>query len=251
MDTGKNSTTRFSDRVADYALYRPGYPVALLTLLARRIGFDQDSVVADIGSGTGLSAQLFLGNGNKVYGVEPNKEMREAAEQAFEANPLFESVNGTAEDTGLANQSVDVLFSAQAFHWFNVEEAKKECVRILKPGGNLVLAWNQRKLDDAFQQEYEQALFDCIEGYEAITRLKIDREKIARFFNPRPVQEEHLNYAQVFDLESLKGRTRSSSYCPKSGPAYEKLMQQLESLFYKYQTNGQLDFYYETIVFWC
>ncbi|HEX8116661.1 MAG TPA: methyltransferase domain-containing protein, partial [Pyrinomonadaceae bacterium] len=71
-------TARFSTRVADYIKYRPGYPPAVLRLLERECGLGPDSVVADVGSGTGLLSELFLKNGNRVYGVEPNREMREA-----------------------------------------------------------------------------------------------------------------------------------------------------------------------------
>src|SRR3954467_10992955 len=115
-----NSTTRFTDRVEDYVRYRPSYPAAeLLDFLTAKTGFDASWVVADIGSGTGISTELFLKNGNKVYGVEPNDAMRQKGEELLKGYPLFTSVNGSAEHTTLADRSVDLVIAGQAFHWFN------------------------------------------------------------------------------------------------------------------------------------
>ena len=151
----KTNTTRFFDRVEDYIKYRPGYPKQIIGILSHKIGLNQNSIIADIGSGTGISSNLFLTNGNKVYAVEPNKEMREAAELIYATNSNFISVNGTAEKTNLKERSVDIIFCAQAFHWFNSNKAKKEFNRVLKPSGHIVLAWNVRKENDGFQKDYE------------------------------------------------------------------------------------------------
>src|SRR6476661_7118338 len=105
---------RFSNRVDNYVKYRPGYPSAILDLFRDEMNLGTHSVVADIGSGTGLSAKLFLENGNKVYGVEPNAAMRAAAEEFLKPFPNFVSVDGTSEDTTLPNDSVDIVIAAQA-----------------------------------------------------------------------------------------------------------------------------------------
>src|SRR3954467_5791308 len=120
-----NSTTRFTDRVEDYVRYRPSYPAAeLLDFLTAKTGFDASWVVADIGSGTGISTEMFLRNGNKVYGVEPNDAMRQKAEELLKEYPGFTSVNGTAENTQLPDKSVGLVLAGQAFHWFNPPVAR-------------------------------------------------------------------------------------------------------------------------------
>ena len=108
-----NSTTRFSDRVAYYIKYRPGYPAKVITLLNREIGLSPATVIADIGSGTGISSELFLKNGNRVFGVEPNQPMREAAESRLAGYDAFISINGTAEATTLPDASVDLVTAGQ------------------------------------------------------------------------------------------------------------------------------------------
>ena len=142
-----DSNTRFSDRVADYVRTRPGYPTAVLDILGTETGLNPATVVADVGAGTGLSAELFLRNGNTVFGVEPNREMREAAESLLAGYANFHSVAGSAESTTLPDASVDLIVAGQAFHWFDVPRARAEFRRILRPDGVVVLMWNTRRLD--------------------------------------------------------------------------------------------------------
>lgn len=129
----RDPTRRFSDRVENYVRYRPGYPRALLECLAREHGLDPAHAVADIGSGTGILSELLLRNGNAVFGVEPNAEMRAAAERLLRGQAKFHSVDGRAEATTLPTASVDWITAAQAFHWFDVSAARREFRRILRP----------------------------------------------------------------------------------------------------------------------
>src|SRR5712691_7831802 len=140
---------RFSNRVADYVRYRPGYPPAVLDLLRTDCGLRPDHVVADIGSGTGILSKLFLENGNRVFGVEPNAEMRQAGEEYLASYDGFSSIEGSAESTTLADSSVDFITAAQAFHWFDPQAARREFARILKPGGWVVILWNDRRMEEA------------------------------------------------------------------------------------------------------
>ena len=143
METQLNPKGRFSNRVENYTRFRPGYPVEIITLLCDECSLTKDSVVADIGSGTGKLAELFLNAGCQVFGIEPNKEMREAGERMN--HPNFTSIDASAEETTLPVRSVDFVTAGQAFHWFDLARCRPEFVRILKPGGWLVIVWNLEK----------------------------------------------------------------------------------------------------------
>src|SRR5215211_465185 len=152
-------TQRFTGRVESYARYRPSYPQAVLDLLAAECGLTSASVVADVGSGTGLLSELFLENSNRVLGIEPNEEMRAAGERLLRDYPRFTSVAGTAEATTLDDACVDFVAAGQAFHWFDPERARTEFARILEPTGWVVLIWNLRRKDATpFLAAYERLL---------------------------------------------------------------------------------------------
>lgn len=247
----KASTTRFSNRVNDYVKYRPKYPVQILELFREKIGLDREYIIADIGSGTGFSSELFIQNKNKVFAVEPNSEMRLAAEKKFLGNQSFISINGSAEKTGLQKESVDMVFCGQAFHWFNKTLAKAEFKRILKTNGHIVLAWNERDEKDIFQKKIGRILNKNIPEYKSATDKKIVEKEIAKFFSPKILHKEVLKNFQAFDLIGLKGRLKSSSYFPKNGIKYEHLIKEIEELFYRFEKNNVVDFNYETNIFWC
>jgi ubiquinone/menaquinone biosynthesis C-methylase UbiE len=246
----KTSTARFSDRVEDYVKYRPHYPQQIIELLKNKIELNISSVIADIGSGTGISTGLFLNKGNKVFTVEPNNKMREAAELIYLKESNFISVNGTAENTNLEEHSIDIIICAQAFHWFNISETKNEFKRILKPTGHIVLIWNVRKEKDDFQNCYEMIL-KSIPEYNDVKHRNISDKEIINFFAPKPMQKESVANFQTLNLNGLKGRLKSSSYCPTEGDEYERLMHELDILFYKFEKDGIIKFEYETKVYYC
>src|ERR1700733_7160637 len=143
----KDATQRFSSRVDDYVRFRPGYPLEIIGLLKKECGLTANSVIADIASGTGIFTRMLLENGNRVFGIEPNDEMKRAGERFLADYPRFTSIAGTAEATTLPDGSVDIVTAAQAAHWFDGENARREFIRNLKPGGWLVLVWNDRRMD--------------------------------------------------------------------------------------------------------
>ena len=120
------TASRFNNRVENYIAYRPKYPAAVAEFLRNELGLSAASVVADVGSGTGILSELLLRAGCTVFGVEPNEAMREAAEELLQAYPNFKSVHGTAEATTLDDSSVDFVTAGQAFHWFDIEGARRE-----------------------------------------------------------------------------------------------------------------------------
>jgi SAM-dependent methyltransferase len=247
----RNRTTRFSNRVADYIKYRAHYPPEILDLLAAQCGFSPDSVVADIGSGTGILSHLFLENGNAVMGVEPNAEMRLAGEALLKDYARFTSVDATAEATKLPPECCDFVTAGQAFHWFEQVKARQEFQRILRPEGYAVVLINDRRTDSTpFLRDYE-AFLRTLEGdYKDINHKNLSDEHMLVFFGGKVKKARFDNY-QRFDLDGLIGRVASSSYCPaRDDPRFADVTKSLTALFNQYQQNDRVVFEYDTVMFY-
>jgi len=242
----------FSDRVDHYVMYRPGYPVEAIDFLYDTLGFGSAGTIADIGAGTGIFTQLLLERGSAVYAIEPNPEMRGAAESRLSAYERFRSVDGSAEETTLADHAVGAIVCAQAFHWFDIPLAKREFGRILRPGGYSALVWNRRSTDvDEFASAYDALLRRYGKDYEKVNHKNLRHEHFAAFFLNGAYERAVFPHRQQYDLDGLKGRTMSSSYCPLPGePGYEPLMAALDELFARAARNGVVAFEYETEVFY-
>ena len=245
-------TLRFSSRVDDYVRYRPSYPSEVVTLLRDECRLRSDSVIADIGSGTGLLAELFLRYGCEVFGVEPNAAMRGAGERILGSFPRFRSVEGRAESTTLDDASVDIITAGQAFHWFDPAQARAEFRRVLKPDGWVVLAWNERRVrTDAFLAGYEALLHNYAPEYANVDHRQIDAEAIGRFFGHDRWRSARFDNQQSFDWDGVRGRLHSSSYAPQPGSAgYAGMIQELESLFWRCERDGCIQFLYDTKVYY-
>ncbi len=247
-----NATSRFSDRVENYVRYRPGYPAEVVRELQAQCGLAPSHAVADIASGTGIWTRMLLENGNTVFGVEPNAEMREAGERLLAAFPesgfpTFTSIAGTAEATTLEDQSVDFVTAAQAAHWFDRERARREFVRILKPGGWLVLLWNERFTDSTrFLRDYEQLLLTYGTDYEDV-RHERTTDAVNEFFDPAPFQERAFEMRQEFDYAGVEGRLLSSSYAPgPEHPQHTPMLRELRRIFEASAVEGRAAFEYKT-----
>jgi ubiquinone/menaquinone biosynthesis C-methylase UbiE len=237
---------RFSNRVTDYVRYRPSYPRALLDLLREECGLCSDHLIADIGSGTGLLTKLFLDNGNLVWGVEPNAEMRSAGEEYLQANRNFTSVNGSAEATTLTSESMDFVTAGQAFHWFDAEAAAREFRRILKPGGSVVVVWQDRRMEEnQFTRAYEDILDRFGIDYQRVKEAYPEAEKIQAFFSRSPFQWRELPNSQSLDWEGLCGRLRSSSFAPTEDHAnFQPMMAELRKIFLAHLENNRVQLEY-------
>jgi SAM-dependent methyltransferase len=243
---------RFSDRVENYVKYRPDYPRELLAFLRDRFGLGARKRVADVGSGTGIFSAQLLELGAVVVAVEPNAEMRAAAERALAARPGFASVAAAAEDTGLPPGSVDLVTAAQAFHWFEAARARSEWKRILRPEGQALLIWNNRKLEGSpFLEEYEDLLLRHGVDYAVVRHQNLEeRGDIGAFFAPHKPELFSCAHEQRFDFEGLAGRVLSSSYAPAPGhPKHEPMMTALRALFERHERGGQVAFEYVTQAF--
>jgi SAM-dependent methyltransferase len=244
-------TQRFSSRVDNYVRYRPAYPPVVIHLLRDECGFTPGSVVADIASGTGIFTRMLLENGNHVFGVEPNAEMRRAGEQYLASYPNFTSVDGTAEATTLVARSMDIVAAAQAAHWFKLDAARREFVRILKPGGWAVLLWNQRRTASTpFLRDYEQLLITYGTDYQDV-RHERTTDVIDSFFAPAPFQSRTLEITQEVDYAALEGRLLSSSYTPPPGHAnYDPMLCEVRRIFALHENGGQVSIEYDTLIYW-
>jgi ubiquinone/menaquinone biosynthesis C-methylase UbiE len=245
----EDNYSRFSRVAENYLRYRPRYPRQLVDWLKAECGLLPTQIVADIGSGTGLMTLLFLENGNRVYGVEPNPEMRAGAEEFLRAYPLFTSVAATAEATTLADHSVEMITAGQAFQWFKHDLARQEFLRILLPQGWVVLVWNAPRNDSSpFAAAFEQFWHQYVDP-RSFGRERQRPDYITQFFGEDHLKEKTLDNHQVCDFEALKGRVLSASTSPQvDDPRYPMMLDDLAAIFNQYQKDGTVTIDYDTLV---
>ena len=249
---GAAPTERFSDRVDDYVKYRPHYSPDIVRALHDACGLTPIHIVADVGCGTGLLAKIFLENGNRVIGVEPNANMRLAGEQYLQRFEKFSMVSGSAEDTALPAKSADFVVAGQAFHWFHVEATRREFARVVKDNGWVVLIWHDRDMESTpFLRAYEELLLKYSTDYSKVAHNKVaNYAALEHFFHPQRMYMIIQATRQAFDLDGLRGRLLSSSYAPREGPAAETMLAELPPLFHHYQHNGQVTLEYTTKIYY-
>jgi SAM-dependent methyltransferase len=218
----------------------------VIELLERETGLTPQWRIADIGSGTGLSATIFIDNGNEVFAVEPNREMREAAERLLGGEPRFHSVAARAEETTLDDGSIDLAVAAQAFHWFDVDAARTELLRILRPPGWTALLWNTRRIaGDDLHAGLEAVLLEFGTDYSRVRHDRRDPQRLRSFFGG-PFTTHVLENAQLLDLDGLRGRVRSSSYVPAEGESgFDEMIRTVDALFAAHQRDGRVRLVYD------
>lgn len=205
----------FTSKVADYVASRPDYPDALYDVLARHAGLRPGIAVADIGAGTGLLSEGLLERGARVVAVEPNAAMRSASERILGLTEGFRAVEGAAEATSLPAHSVDLVTAAQAFHWFDVEPARRELLRILTAEGQVALIWNDRVTTEPLQVVLDE-VFLRHGGERRTAMLDVERERAncPRFFNGAPTQSFAVPHTHWLDEPGLLALAFSRSYMP-------------------------------------
>jgi len=250
-EAGRDPTARFSDRAQDYAKYRPHYSSDVVEALQEACSLRPEHILADVGCGPGLLAEIFLDNGNRVIGVEPNREMQHAGEDYLSAYPNFRMVDGSAEATTLPDASVDFVVAGQAFHWFQPVETRTEFARILKPGGWAVLLWHDRNVDATpFLRAYEDFVQCYSIDYDQISHKYVaSYSALERFFASNPMKLIQQHNQQRLDFDGLRGRLLSSSYIPKSGERYEAMSHELPHLFSSHAADGHVVLQYDTKIY--
>lgn len=232
---------KFTGKGTLYAKFRPTYPRDFIEYLYSEACLPDQSVIADIGSGTGIMTALLLEKGNPVFAVEPNEDMRRVAGENLRNFPLFTSVAASAEHTTLPDHSIDLITVAQAFHWFDRQAFREECHRILKPGGRVALIWNSRDPESTLVAENDQIIRKyCPEykGFSGGTRGPKPENDFSDFFSGGYMEKRFANDL-IFDLSGFIGRNLSASYALKEGDAqYDAFVTELKLLFGKYAVNG-------------
>jgi SAM-dependent methyltransferase len=226
-----NPQGRFSDRAQDYAKYRPSYPSAAIDRILEGLDTTSGLITADIGAGTGISSRLLADREVRVMAIEPNIAMRQVAQ----AHPLVEFRDGSAENTKLPDNSVDLVTCFQAFHWFNPEPTLTEFARILQPEGRIALVWNDRDLDggDRFTREYDYIITQASNNSPIHSRLDGKSGTLIKSLFPM-VSQQIFAYQQALTQDSLIGVATSASYIPQEGKAYQELVENLTNLHQKY-----------------
>lgn len=231
-DTGALSArNRFDGKSQLYVAARPTYPEACLKRLQALLP-TTDAHAVDVGAGTGLLTAQLLSLGCRVTAVEPNAEMRAEADRQLGEQPGYRAVDGTAEATGLPTHSCDLITAAQAFHWFDTVAFRRECQRILKPGGSVALLWNFRTPDAPVNRACTalcRELCPTFRGFSA--GFSPEDERIHAFFEPKLYRESFENDL-TYTRDGFVKRMLSASYAPKPGePSATAFVAALNALF--------------------
>jgi len=236
---------KFNGKAELYKKFRPSYPKELLDYLYSQIGFSKDSIIADIGAGTGILSRLFLERGSIVYAVEPNEDMRETSVKDLSYYENFTSFNASAENTGLQDNSIDFVTVAQAFHYFDRQLFKQECKRILRHGGKTVIVWNDVDRDSDLIRKSG----NIIEKYRIHDKSGNQRSgnlhEFSDFFIDGIYETKTFGNDFYENREHFIGGNLSASYAPNEEVYPEKyrgFIKELNDLFDEYSVSDMLHF---------
>lgn len=245
-----DNTLKFTGRANVYAKARPNYALEFIDFLYNDVGMNSSSIIADIGSGTGILSNALLEKGSTVYCVEPNNDMRKTAENNLSDFTNFHSVRGTAENTTIGTGCVDFIVVAQAFHWFNVENFKIECQRILNPNGKVILVWNSRVSTSEFVKENALICKKYCPNFAGFSGgVEHIDGNIAGFFNNNFELRRFSNDLK-FDKIKFVERCMSASYSLKEADReFKSYIFELEALYEKYSVDDILTMPNETIAY--
>jgi SAM-dependent methyltransferase len=244
----KGVTGVFSAKVRDYLASRPDYPDALFDALAAGGMLRAGATLADIGAGTGLLTRGLLQRACDVIAVEPNAEMRAAADELLASFPGYRGADGTAEHLPLPDASLDGITAAQAFHWFEVDAARAECLRVLRAGAQVALVWNDRVLSDPLHVALD-AILDAYGGERrsALVAHESERADVQRFFGKAKPAEFSFPHEHALDQGGLVSLVFSRSYMPaRDSDAGREATKALGELFQRFAPGGRLAVRYST-----
>ncbi len=236
-----DNTQKFSGKADVYQKARPSYAQAMLEFIAQKWQIGEGSLVADIGSGTGILTRQLLGLGAKVFAVEPNADMRAKAEELLGGDPNFVSVIGTAEQTSLPDHSFHLVTAASAFHWFDPERFRQECDRILLIGAPVVLLWNEARISEEINLGRERIYKNYCPNFKGFSGGREGRNHARRAFFGEEIQEQRFPNPLSYDRQTFVNRALSSSYSLiETDPEFEAYLTELGELFDQYAVDGKI-----------
>lgn len=238
----------FSERATDYAVSRPDYPAALFEVLKMNCPPNKGAVVADIGAGTGQLTQGLLKSGYRVVAVEPNAEMRDASNFRLGETDGYSSISGCAESIPLESASIDLITVAQAFHWFEVERARIEFLRVLRDGGRVALIWNDRVLEDPLHAALDEVFSRFGGAKRAALVAHEDRSDVPRFFGSTQPKQFVWPHDHYLDREGLLSLVFSRSYIPgRNTPDGPVIADRVRKIFSHFADNETVKVRYRTV----
>ncbi|MBE6717302.1 MAG: class I SAM-dependent methyltransferase [Ruminococcaceae bacterium] len=239
--TTMDNTNKFSGISKEYNESRPSYAQKLIECMFTDFNLHKNSLIADIGSGTGKLAKQLLDRGCTVFCIEPNNDMRTAAVKELEMYKNFISVNANAENTTLENNRVDHITAAQSFHWFDTEKFRNECMRIIKKDGNVFLIWNKRDETSDINRELHQCCSEFCPDFKGFSGgINTHDQRIKDFFRGN-YNYVTFNNPLKFDRDKFIKRCISASYSLKGfDKDFNRYIEALNKIFDKYETNGTL-----------
>jgi len=238
---------KFTGKAELYKKFRPGYPKELIDYLYSEVGFSEKSVIVDIGAGTGIFTRLLLERGSKVYAIEPNNDMRTIAKKDLSGYERFISLDSSAENTQLDDAIADFITVAQAFHYFDRGRFKRECQRLLKPGGKVIIIWND--VGSGKESELIRKNGDIIAKYRIHDKSGQQRSGNLHEFSDFFANGIYEN--KIFDndfhesRDNFIGGNLSASYAPREDYEPEKyhgFVKELNELFDEYSVDSVLHF---------
>ena len=241
-------TSRFDGKGEIYAKARPKYAAALFEYFRNTLRIPAGSVFADVGSGTGIFTEQLLHCGYRVFAVEPNADMQKQAEGKLSHNENFISVSGSDADLNLPDHSVDYITAAQAFHWFDAEAFRRECRRVLKPGGKVILVYNSRdesaactKALAALRQKFTPEFHGFSNGIS---------DEACRAFFAGSCDIFRADNTQVYDRQGYLNRVLSSSYSLKESDArYAEYLKESNGIFDRFSADDRITVPTETLAY--
>jgi SAM-dependent methyltransferase len=239
----------FTPKVRDYVLSRPDYPHALFDFLRQAGACSPGASVADLGAGTGLLTRSLLRFDCKVTAVEPNDAMRVACDSALSSYADYRSVPGTAERTGLADHSVDLITAAQAFHWFDVKPARAECLRILRPVGQIALIWNDRVLSDPLNLALDPILSSFGSAFRPMVSQQEEQKQVPDFFGDGSFQQQVFEHRHQLTRDGLEALVFSRSYMPsRNTEEGRQVVLRVSRLFDSFERANEVTMRYRTLL---
>ncbi|MDR0930804.1 MAG: class I SAM-dependent methyltransferase [Clostridiales bacterium] len=234
-----------------YNAYRPPYPKEFIALLCDKLSVTNKSIIADVGSGTGMLTERFLETGASVYGVEPNDEMRAVAEENLANFNNFTSVKGFDKDTTLPQNSVDFVVAGLAFHFFDRLAFAKECKRILHPDGKVCLIWNNRSYDSEIYKKSSAICRKYCPTYKGMFGdITYNTPEIFEDIFGKNCEYCEFKYDYPMNKDYFVNMFLTFSYTPNEGDEnYNAFVGELENLFDEYENNDQILFPFTTFAY--